>query len=192
MLCFYSDVLKSRLTTVVAAVLGGLALMAQPVAAGPPTWAVLRYGGLVSRAVVMARAHDWLRRGIPYSQDNHFARWDLGQGRRYRPDCSGFVSMAWALETRRAGRALVTGELPSVSAPIRWVSLREGDMLLHLVPANRGAEHVMLFERWLDASHVRATVLEESSRARGMTRLAVRVPTLGRAGYRPYRYRQIR
>jgi hypothetical protein len=187
--CFYSDMLRDRLTALIITTCMVLALSPQPARA-----AGLRYGGLISRAVVMYRAHDWLRQGVAYSQDNRLARWDLPRGRRYRPDCSGFVSMSWALETRAPapGRALVTWELPSVSATIRWSSLREGDILLRLVPANRAAEHVMLFERWLDAAHTRAAILEESSRTRGMLRLLIRVPTVARAGYRPYRYRQIR
>ena len=44
------------------------------------------YNAAISRTQVMQRAADWLRRDIPYSQDNQKATWDLNRGRRYRPD----------------------------------------------------------------------------------------------------------
>ena len=81
------------------------------------------------------RAADWLRRDVAYSQDNSRAQWDLNRT-RYRPDCSGFVSMAWALDPGRPGlgRAPVTWELPAYATRIRWASLHAGDILLRLEP----------------------------------------------------------
>lgn len=154
--------------------------------------ASVRYGGPIDRTQVMVRGLDWLRRDIAYSQDNRKARWDLNRGRRYRPDCSGFVSMAWAIDTRRPGlgRALVTWELPGISTRVSWARLRRGDILLHLNPANRAREHVQLFAGWVDPGRTRAWVLEQSSTAHGMRRKAV-VLAAARRGYLPYRYRRI-
>lgn len=149
------------------------------------------YGGRISRVQVLRRAQDWLRRDLSYSQDNSRARWDLHRGRTYRPDCSGFVSMAWALEPRRIGRALVTWELPTVADPIGWASLRGGDALLRLAPGNRGTEHVQLFHRWTGAARTRAVIIEQSGSYHGMRRKIVTVSGARAAGYRPYRYRNI-
>ena len=150
------------------------------------------YDRPISRTQVMVRALDWLRRGVSYSQDNRRASWDLNRGRRYRPDCSGFVSMAWAIDPRRPGlgRALVTWELPTVSTRIRWSQLRRGDILLRLDPVHRANEHVRLFAGWVDAARTRAWVIEQSGRAHGMRRQAV-VLSAARRGYLPYRYRRI-
>jgi hypothetical protein len=54
-----------------------------------PDSSPIRYGGPISYAQVMLRAADWLRRDVPYSQDNNQAVWDVNRGRRYRADCSG-------------------------------------------------------------------------------------------------------
>jgi len=181
-----------RALAVAVAMSAGLVIASESRAAPAAPAAPARYGGPIGRTQVMIRGLDWLRRDIAYSQDNRRARWDLNRGRRYRPDCSGFVSMAWALDPRRAGlgRALVTWELPSVSTRVRWDRLRRGDILLHLNPANRATEHVQLFAGWVDAGRTRAWVLEQSSRARGMRRRAV-VLAAARRDYLPYRYRHI-
>lgn len=159
---------------------------ALPVSPGPA------YEGRISSAVVMRRAADWLRRDIPYSQDNREARWDVGHGRRYRPDCSGFVSMAWALDPRLPGRgrALTTWELPRVSTRIGWTQLRPGDILLRLAPGNRAKGHVVLFEAWVDAAKTRFWIVEQSGPAYGMRRKTVTVAGV-RGPFQPYRYRRI-
>ena len=167
--------------------------LAGPVPAPAPAAAALPatvYGGRISSATVMRRAANWLRRDIAYSQDNRRARWDLGHGRRYRPDCSGFVSMAWALETRGAGRALVTWELPRVSTRIGWSRLRPGDILLRLVPENRARGHVVIFQAWVDRTRTRAWIIEQSGREFGMRRKTVTVAGV-RNAFHPYRYRRI-
>jgi cell wall-associated NlpC family hydrolase len=107
---------------------------------GPSTLAGVRYGGPITRAGVILRAKNWWDRRIPYSQ--HAYAWDNNHGKQYRTDCSGFVSMAWALTNSR-----VTRTLDAVSTPISWSSLQPGDMLLH-----RG-HHVQLLEKWANSSH---------------------------------------
>jgi hypothetical protein len=154
--------------------------------------AAVAYDGRISRAVVIRRAADWLRRDIAYSQDNRKAQWDVNRGRRYRPDCSGFVAMAWALDPRRPGlgRAPVTWELPGYSARIHWASLRAGDILLRLEPANRAREHVVMFLRWADRGRTRAWIVEQNSTRYGMRRKTVTVAGV-RHAYQPYRYHRI-
>ncbi|AGL18010.1 hypothetical protein [Actinoplanes sp. N902-109] len=167
-----------------------LALVALPAPAGAVTRS---YGGPIDREQVIARAADWLRRDIAYSQDNADARWDRGHGRRYRPDCSGMVSMAWALDPAvpGLGRALVTWELPTVSRRIRWADVRRGDVLLRLVPANRALEHVQLVQAWANPARTRLWVIEQSGTRYDMRRRVVTIAAV-RAAYQPYRYRLIR
>ncbi|BCJ50137.1 hypothetical protein Asp14428_16120 [Actinoplanes sp. NBRC 14428] len=175
------------LLSVVAAIPAGA--VARPAAARAAT---VVYDGRIGRTQVMLRALDWLRRDVPYSQDNRLAAWDAGHGRRYRPDCSGFVAMAWALDPRRPGlgRAPVTWELPRYAGRVSWPRLRRGDILLHLVPGNRAAEHVRLFAGWVDAGRSRAWIIEQSGSAYGMRRRTV-ATAAARQGYVPYRYRRI-
>ncbi|WP_306211869.1 NlpC/P60 family protein [Actinoplanes sp. RD1] len=156
-----------------------------------PAWAAVAYGGSISRDAVIRRAADWLRRDLAYSQNNANARWDVNRGRRYRPDCSGLVSMAWALDPRRQGRALVTWELPSVSRRVPWGQLRRGDALLLLMPWNRAGEHVQLIQAWADRSRTRVWVIEQSGSADGMRRKVVSLPRAKRVGYAVYRYQRI-
>jgi hypothetical protein len=177
---------------VAGAVLAGVLTASDaPVAAAQRP--ALSYDAPITRTQVMIRAIDWLRRDIAYSQSNHEARWDRQRGRRYRPDCSGFVSMAWALDPRRPGlgRAPVTWELPRYSRVVSWARIRRGDIFLHLVPGDRSREHVRLFAGWADAARTRAWVIEQSSTAQGMQRRTVAVAAM-RGGYRPYRYLKIR
>jgi hypothetical protein len=170
-----------------------LLVLAAVVLPAPASAASRNYGGPIHREQVIARAADWLRRGVAYSQDNADARWDRGHGRRYRPDCSGMVSMAWALDPAAAGlgRALVTWELPSVSTRIRWADVRRGDILLHLVPQNRALEHVQLVQAWANPGRTRLWVIEQSGRRSDMRRRVVTISAV-RDAYQPYRYRRIR
>ena len=151
----------------------------------------MTYGGRISRQRVIERAADWLRRDLAYSQDNGQARWDANRGRRYRPDCSGLVSMAWALDPRRQGRALVTWELPTVSYRIPWRQLRRGDALLFLLPGDRSQEHVQLVQAWANDARTAVWVIEQSGSAAGMRRKVVSLPRAKRVGYAVYRYTRI-
>lgn len=175
----------------VALVMATVLSPAVPASAAPPP-AVRAYDAPIGRTQVMLRALDWLRRDIPYSQDGRLARWDAGQGRRYRPDCSGFVSMAWALDPRRPGlgRAPVTWELPQYATRVSWNRLRRGDILLRLVPSNRAAEHVQLFAGWAGSARRSAWVIEQSGTRYDMRRRTV-VVAQARRTYLPYRYRRI-
>ena len=178
------------LLTSAAALIG--VVPAPPVRAAQPA-AAIDYGGPIGRTVVVQRALDWLRRDIAYSQDNRRATWDVNRGRRYRPDCSGLISMAWAVNPGRRGlgRALVTWELPQVSTRVGWAGLRRGDILLYLEPADRAREHVQLFTGWVDRARTRAWIIEHSGTTHGMRRRTVAVSTARRL-YVPYRYHRIR
>ena len=108
--------------------------------------------GAITRPEVMARAKTWVDEGVPYSMYViHSSGW--------RADCSGFVSMAWNLS--KPGLSTVT--LPNVSHPISKDELKPGDILLKGGPGTEGAAgHVRVFGDWLDGTHSRYWVYEQT------------------------------
>ncbi|MFF7727108.1 hypothetical protein [Streptomyces sp. NPDC008001] len=105
--------------------------------------------GPIGRGEVMDRAWSWVAERVPYSQsgchDNQFGC--------YRPDCSGYVSMAWNL-----GSSLTTWALWNVTSDIPANDLQPGDILLR---DSDGIDHVALFVHWADAAHTQPVVREE-------------------------------
>jgi hypothetical protein len=101
----------------------------------------------ISRNDILTRGRSWLNERVPYSQ----SAWHRNQFGSYRQDCSGYVSMAWALSTSLSTRTLWT-----VSTQISSGELQAGDALLR---NSGGVEHVALFVRW--AQPGRPVVWEE-------------------------------
>ncbi|MFI1884560.1 C40 family peptidase [Streptomyces jumonjinensis] len=97
--------------------------------------------GEISRTEVIARAKYWLGKGIPYDQGGSYPDQD---GRNYRTDCSGYVSMAWHL-----GTSANTQTLPNYSHEISRSDLKPGDIL------NSFYDHVILFDKWEDAARTK-------------------------------------
>ena len=98
-------------------------------------------------------------------------------------DCSGFVSRCWRLprpySTRQLG-ALCT-QLPSFD------DLKPGDIAL--LPG----VHVILFEGWANAAHTALYAIEAGGNPHWKCyRYHVRVETLRKLGYKPWRYNNIR
>jgi predicted heme/steroid binding protein len=111
-------------------------------------------GAKISRTEVIDRAKYWYNRGDTwYSQKQSDAISD-GTGGAYRPDCSGFVSMAWHLPKKTDGWDFNVGDFtngPSPSAPgwagdsrIGLDSLLPGDAIV----SNDGTSHIELFDQW--------------------------------------------
>lgn len=100
-------------------------------------------GGEISRAEVIARAKYWLSKkdDIVYNQEGWYPDQD---GRLYRTDCSGYVSMAWHL-----GTSATTRNLAEYSVEISRDALPPGDAL------NDYDTHVILFAKWDNADHTR-------------------------------------
>jgi hypothetical protein len=102
--------------------------------------------GCVHGIVVLARAATWLTAWgggpVPYLSSPDPATWFNG----YRRDCSGYASMALGL----AGPGLDTAGLAARSTPIQKTDLRAGDLLVD--PASGNAGHVVIFDRWTDAT----------------------------------------
>jgi hypothetical protein len=139
------------LASVVLASLTSAVLTATPAHADEPR------STRISRAEIISRAQDWWRRKIPYSQSASAS--DV-EGTNYRTDCSGFVSMAWRLES-----SYTTATLPNVASPISKSSLQAGDILLR---HDSTVQHTLLFEKWYDSAHTQFWAYEEASTAADM------------------------
>ncbi|GAA3657027.1 cell wall-associated NlpC family hydrolase [Lentzea atacamensis] len=172
-------------TAISLGLLGGLSGVAQAAPEGPAEQetaisqveAAAGYGGAITRTEVMKRAKDWWDRKIPYSQSAY--AWDINKGKKYRTDCSGFVSMAWKLTTSRN-----TSTLDEVATKITWGGLKPGDMILR-------NGHVKLFEKWADSAHTVAWIYEEGSTATDMDHEKVSISSLKSGGYAPWKYKKI-
>ena len=108
------------------------------------------YAGAVTPATAIARAQDWVNAECPYSQTSYTDG--------YRMDCSGFVSMAWDLQTGTGdAQSLVTQTLPEVATDvgttrsITWGSpaVKPGDAIIYnstITPVD--GSHAILFQSW--------------------------------------------
>ncbi|MGW6704036.1 hypothetical protein ACWGDE_03930 [Streptomyces sp. NPDC054956] len=94
-------------------------------------------GGPVTREQIIARAKDWVEQRVSYSQKLFWK--DEATGGRYRQDCSGFVSMAWQLNS-----SMSTETLPLVADRIPRDQLEPGDALVNT------RSHALLFGGWTD------------------------------------------
>ncbi|WP_408650381.1 hypothetical protein, partial [Jatrophihabitans sp.] len=152
-----------------------LVTLVQPVAASPGTGhdaprrnpqgpvrkiatgtATLTTGG-ITRDKIYNRAQYWVAQNVPYSQSAYTSANSAPTG-PYRTDCSGFISMAWGLDS-----SLNTGTLPDVSTGISKEQLQKGDVLDYhstLDPVN--GSHVVMFVSWANAAHTAYTGAEEA------------------------------
>lgn len=113
-------------------------------------------GAPITQSTMIARAADWIAAGVPYSQSLGWS--DAATGGAYRQDCSGFVSMAWALNSSQ-----VTWTLPSVSTVIAgniqgFTGLQPGDALDYT------ADHVL--HRIVEQGPTTATELAQAEHVR--------------------------
>ncbi len=134
-----------------------LAFAGVAVTQAPQASAASDVGGHITQSEVIARAWDWVNRRpyIKYDSSGNTSAPDA-QGRPYRPDCSGAVSMAWHL-----ARSLTTATLPGSSVlisshPSSGTDLRPGD-LLNVDNGPNGEHHAVLFDHW-EADHVHFSV----------------------------------
>ena len=123
------------------------------------------------------RAQSWVDAGIPYSM----SRTHTNQYGSYRQDCSGYVSLAWALPS-----SYTTATLPDVSYAITQADLRRGDILLHKATPG-GFGHVVMFDAWANSAHTSYLGYEESPSS-GATHHVLPYPYWSGYGtYLPYR-----
>lgn len=112
---------------------------------------------------------------MPYSE----SRWWTDSDGTYRQDCSGYVSMAWALPQNLD---FWTGNLNSVSHPISVSQLQPGDILLSY-------PHTVIFAGWTNSSHTEFSLYEEAHPGTD-ARFVIGAPIADylSKGFRPYRY----
>lgn len=131
------------------------------------------------RATIIERANFWAKDPVPYSMERTAAD---PNGKQYRADCSGFVSMAWGLKS-----SLSTVTLPDVAHPIKKDELKPGDILLKGGPGTGGANgHVAIFNGWADDSHTKYHGIEQAGRT-GTAARDIAFPYDQDSSYVPYR-----
>lgn len=129
----------------------------------------------ITRAEILSRAQRWVAEQVPYSQSN----WWSDTDGIYRQDCSGYVSMAWALDQNID---FWTGNLNTVSHVIDPGQLLPGDILL-------STGHTVLFAGWSNAGHTLFDYYEEShtgTNARFVVDAPIAEFLIG--GFTPFRY----
>jgi hypothetical protein len=178
----------------IAIVSGGVVAAMATTAAPLPAYAASSVGGTITRSEVLARAKTWADAKVPYSQE---ATYPDPQGKRYRTDCSGYVSMAWHLDT--AGTYLDggynTGQFQSWSGKtvIGYDDLLPGDALL---AENASHHHIVLFISWTSGAHTTANVYSEptdnpTAPVRWAYQTTYSRSTLTNDGYQAIRYNKI-
>ncbi|MFK0192821.1 hypothetical protein [Kitasatospora sp. NPDC090308] len=162
---------------------GAVATTALTVATAATAQAASSVGGQITRSEVLARAKSWVDQAVPYSQVSYHTD---GSGTLYRQDCSGFVSMAWHINTSGTNSGFTTNSAVNYSTRLAGLdSLKPGDTL------NNINTHMVLFVGWNDSGHTSATIYEEpnsdsTARSRVMTR-----SDMTSGGFLPYRYNNI-
>lgn len=152
---------------------------AAPALAAAP--ATSKVGGTIKRSEVISRAKFWYdrRSKIRYNMNGSYPD---PQGRRYRTDCSGYVSMALHLSS-----SLSTVTLPGVGRSISKKSMHAGDYIGHMGPGTGGSGgHVRLFEKWANSAHTTYWAYDF-----GSTPIRHQVYSLSTAGYTAYSYKHI-
>lgn len=105
---------------------------------------------------MLNRADSWLTANngsqVPYSQTR---TWSDG----YRQDCSGYVSMTLGLAKPGPNTVGLAGSR-DLTTPIKLKNLKPGDLLIDADGSNT-TRHVVIFEKWTDASHSAYSAYEQ-------------------------------
>jgi hypothetical protein len=148
-------------------------------------------GGLITRSEVLARAKWWVDTyGVIYSQKQVDAV-DSVTGDAYRPDCSGFVSMAWHLPKKSGGWDRSTEDLNGFGDTTNLSSLSQllpGDAILFR-SGDKG--HVALFDHWVDTAKTEMFVYEEYEYGHAGRRTIKERSAYEASGYIGVRYHNI-
>ncbi|MBK1786523.1 GH25 family lysozyme [Prauserella cavernicola] len=146
-------------------------------AAGAAAPASAETSAAITRDEVIERAKTWSDDPVPYSMENY------QDG--YRTDCSGYVSLAWKLDS-----SLSTVTLPDVSHPIKKSELKKGDIIGNLGPGTGGAAgHVVIFEKWANDDKTEYWAYEQTPPETVHRKLAYPYP--GKDNFEPHRFDDI-
>lgn len=182
---------RAAATLAIAGLAGTAAAVAPAQAAAPATATTLAAataasstaGGSISRNAVIERAKYWLGKNLTYNQGGSYPDSD---GKSYRTDCSGYVSMAWhltsSLNTTAIGDSSDTYE-------ISRSQLKAGDVL------NSYYDHVILFDKWDDAAQTKFSYYSfGSTPVKHITGMSINASTIDghpNGDYKALRYSKI-
>jgi hypothetical protein len=140
----------------------------------------------VYRTKVVGRGKVWVNANVPYDQTKcHKTAGPWND--RYRTDCSGFISMVWALD-RSYTTADFVADRSGKWSTIGWSSLQPGDAVVY---RKSGHGHIVLFVGWANSGHTAIKAYEEKGTAYGTVATVRYVSTLKSNGYHPIRYEHI-
>jgi hypothetical protein len=138
-------------------------------------------------------ATQWPLNTVPYNQSGSHAD---KSGRKWRTDCSGFVSMCLNLiEGAVGGRNTVGLVTDGFVHRIQKRDLRPGDLVGALGPGTAGDfGHVVLFDHWTRPDHSAYMAYEQHGPDgfKGPTHRAIQYPYDNLPGFKPYRYKGIK
>jgi hypothetical protein len=145
-------------------------------------------GPRISRTQIIERAASWLSPAVTYSQ-KAFHQNAYG---RYRTDCSGYVSMAWALPGNPPNQngGLDTPGLAVVSCEIGKEELLPGDILLRVAGTNL-TRHVVIFAAWTCSERTAYWGFEQAGGIGTTYRIITYPYEHGADHYRRHRYIQV-
>lgn len=135
----------------------------------------------ITRAEILRRSTSiWPKQGVPYSMAT------LHQPDGYRQDCSGYVSLCWAIPHSTpgswGGMNTVSFVVNGLMKEIPQSELRPGDAIGKCGPGTAGADgHIML---WVGRSGAYHIIREQAGGVRGWRERTVSWPT----GYKAYRF----
>ena len=129
-----------------------------------PAHATSSIGGPISPSEMMSRAQYWVNNNVPYTESGATAA--DPEGTQYREDCSGFVSMAWHLNTS----LIVTDPAPYDFTNVdgtpntaydtgigAFSNLQQGDAMAY------PHQHIFLFNQWTNKANGDFTYYAESN-----------------------------
>lgn len=144
--------------------------------------ATSKVGGAIKRSEVISRAKYWYDHRGSFSYNMNGSYRDP-QGRQYRTDCSGYVSMALHLSS-----SLSTVTLPGVGHRVAKKNMHAGDYIGHMGAGTGGAGgHVRLFQKWANTAHTTYWAYDF-----GSTPVKHQTYSLSTKGYTAYSYKSIK
>ncbi|MDD5035846.1 MAG: hypothetical protein PHE55_13930 [Methylococcaceae bacterium] len=148
-------------------------------------------GGTITRSEIISRANYWvsLNPAPHYYWDADTRFWVTDPLERlYRPDCSGYVSMAWHLGVSRS-----TVDLINEAYAIRKNQLAAGDIMGTLGAGTDGDHgHVRIFHKWDNTAHTLYSAYDfGATPPKYKTGIKYPDTNMYNVPLKPYRYRKV-
>ncbi|WP_214105773.1 FG-GAP repeat domain-containing protein [Acrocarpospora catenulata] len=142
--------ISGALGSMLAATLGFAGVTVTTVALAIPAHAASSPDGTITRSEVLARAQNWVDRGVRYNltRASNTLYTDVEGDNKYGPDCSGLVSMAWHITANAGKGGNSTTDFEGWSGKTYLASLHDllpGDAILK-------SGHIELFAGWKNSS----------------------------------------